>query len=68
MPPRGISKDTRQLLKRAEALGCEVTISRAAHVKVRTPFGAVVHMSLTPSDVKAVHNQRRDLRHAGVAV
>jgi hypothetical protein len=60
-------KDTARLLNQAVQLGATVT-KNARHAKVYCPNGALVIVSMTPSDWRAVRNQRARLRRGGLDV
>lgn len=62
-----INRDLRDLLAEAEKDGCTVERRRNGHLRINTPNGPVF-CSSTPSDFRAVHKIRRDLRAKGVAV
>lgn len=62
-------KQTSQLLAKAKALGCTVTLTHANHYKIRTPGGQTVVIPSTPSDsYRGYLNNRAQLRRAGVAL
>lgn len=60
--------DLRQLLRRAEAAGCEIHVRGSGHYAVRIPAGPLLFTSSTPGDRRGVLNFRAQLRRAGVAV
>lgn len=57
--------DFKAVIRRAERAACKVEHSRK-HMWIIAPNGARVLASVSPSDVNAVHNLRRDLERAGV--
>jgi len=59
---RSAHKDVRQLLRRAQLLGCTVTRTRSGHWRVSRPGSAPVTVSNTPSDGRASKNAAADLR------
>lgn len=58
--------DWNAVLRAAKRAGCMVR--KRGHYVIRTPSGARIVCSHSPSDVNAVHRLRRDLRDAGVSV
>lgn len=59
--------DVADLLAKAKEQGCKVEIRKCGHLKILTPKGPVF-CSQTPSDRRAIHKIRGDLRRAGVNV
>lgn len=60
-------KQLRELLAQATAHGCVVSERRRhSHFRIDTPGGGVVFCSATPSDRRAYHKIRSNLRQAGV--
>ena len=65
---RGVPKEIKALLKRAEHAGAIVTQGRSGHFKV-TGTGWVVMVSQTPKNVEhCVEAARRDMRKRGLDV
>ena len=63
----GAHKDVRQLLKAAEARGCEVSRTKGGHWRISRPGCPPVTLSNTPSDARAMRNALADLkRNLGV--
>jgi predicted RNA binding protein YcfA (HicA-like mRNA interferase family) len=54
--------DLAKLLRQASACGWQVTRTRKSHWLLRHPSGAVVVMSSTPSDPRALRNMQAQLR------
>lgn len=57
--------DSRELLKRARKLGCEV-IPGGKHLKISYRGRVVATIASTPSDGRTVMNTAHDLRRAGI--
>jgi hypothetical protein len=57
-------REVRQLIREIESLGAVVT-TRRRHYRIKCPNGALVFMSATPSDYRAIKNARSDLRRIG---
>ncbi len=56
-----------ELVRKAESAGCRVERTRR-HLRIVAPNGKRITASRSPSDVNAVHQLRRDLEKAGVAL
>lgn len=59
--------DYEEILRAAKRAGCTVE-KTSRHVKIRTPGGAVIMASSSPSDVNAGRQLSRDLARHGVSV
>lgn len=60
------NREVRAILKVAQAAGFTVELRKGGHIKVTSPTGAFIFMSHTPSDVRALHRVRSDLRRLGL--
>lgn len=61
-------KVLRPIVRAARDGGWTVTKTRGNHIKLRSPEGATVFASGTPSDVRAIHNLTAMLRRHGLDV
>jgi predicted RNA binding protein YcfA (HicA-like mRNA interferase family) len=52
------------VLREARAMGFAIERTRGSHFKLTAPSGALVFAASTPSDRRAIHNIRADLRRA----
>lgn len=55
-----------ELLRKAEGVGCIVSLRRSNHIMILTPNGEKVFTSNTTSDRRAWKNLRAQLRRCGV--
>lgn len=60
-------KSMRMLSKLLGKHGCEVSLTRNCHIKIKTPTGAVF-APLTPSDAKSHQHISRKLKAHGIDV
>lgn len=59
---RGINKDVKKLIREAEEKGWRFESTKAGHIRAKHSDGVrMVFISGTPSDIRAVHNIRKDL-------
>jgi len=63
-----LSKDFRQLLTKVRESGCTIEVSRGGHYRITAPSGRFIFTSQTPSDVRALHRIRSNLRKIGVNI
>jgi predicted RNA binding protein YcfA (HicA-like mRNA interferase family) len=61
-----LPRQQRKLAKQAKAQGWEIRRTRGDHLVWVAPNGRKVYSSATPSDHRAVKNQRARLRRAGL--
>jgi hypothetical protein len=59
-------KSLKQLLERAQDLGCVITLTRNHHMKIVTPSGQIYFCAQTASDSRTERNIRAGLRQRGV--
>lgn len=60
---RGASRESAQIRRKLEKLGCTLSRTKAGHWKVRHPSSTATYtMSGTPSDIRTLANLRADLR------
>ena len=64
-PP--LKKELKRLRRMAERAGWNVDRTKKNHLRWRSPTGEMVITSSTPSDSRAIHSIKRDLRRAGMA-
>lgn len=60
-----MAQQLKELQKEAKKQGWSITIAKAGHLKWRSPTGALVVTSQTPSDPRTIHNIVRDLQKRG---
>lgn len=60
-----IRKELKTLIDEASHQGWEITITNSNHLRWRTPLGATVFTSYSPSDRKALYRIRKDLKLNG---
>ena len=58
----------RKLGKAAIMAGWKITVTGGGHLAWRSPSGAVIHTSASPSDHRAVRNNLALFRRAGLQV
>lgn len=58
-------KELAKIAKEAEAQGWTITLTNGGHFKWMSPEGGFMFTSQTPSDVRAFHRIRSDLRKLG---
>lgn len=58
-------KELTLIMKQAEAQGFTISLTNGGHYKWTSPTGAFMYTSQTPSDVRAFHRIRSDLRRLG---
>lgn len=58
-------KELSKIAKQAEAQGWSITLTNGGHFKWTSPEGGFMYTSQTPSDVRAFHRIRSDLRRLG---
>ena len=58
-------KELAKIAKEAEAQGWTISITNGGHLKWVSPTGRCVFTAQTPSDVRAYHRIRSDLRRMG---
>lgn len=59
-------KEFAELRRIAEAAGWTVTMTSGGHLRWAAPSGAIVFSSSSPSDWRAVHKHRSELRKKGL--
>lgn len=59
-------REVTRLIDAAVEAGCRIHHQGRKHVVLATPAGGLVTVSRTPSDHRAIHNMRADLRRNGV--
>lgn len=65
---RGVTdKHVRQVLRRAQRLGCEITITNGGHLRIETPNGPYF-TGITPGDRKGFLRLKSGLRQKGVDI
>jgi len=62
---RGASKCLRPILRQLLAQGWSLKPTGNNHIRAASPNGALIFISLTPSDNNAIHNLLPQLRKAG---
>lgn len=62
---KGSPKDLNKIIKQAEEQGWTINISNGGHLKWVSAMGSVFFSSRTPSDRRALHKIKRDLRLRG---
>jgi hypothetical protein len=68
MTMRKVPRDMRPLARQAYGQGWRLKWLGSTHLGWRSPTGAFVVSSGSPSDRKAVHRLRADLRRAGLVL
>lgn len=66
--PRSKSKDTNDLIKRAQKAGWTAEKTRGSHIRLTSPTGVVVHHASTSGDWRSLRNFRARLRRGGLDV
>jgi hypothetical protein len=66
--PKGAHKETRAMIARIEAAGCEVRLARNKHWKVYRDGRYLATMAGSPSDWRSKKNCEAQLKRLGVAL
>lgn len=68
MQAHDLPRELRDLGKKALAAGWEITRTRNLHIRWKSPTGALVYTSGTPSDRRTVRNVAALLKKAGLCL
>lgn len=60
-----MAQPLKQLRREAEGQGWSITLAKGGHLKWKSPSGALVVTSSSPSDQRAIRNIVRDLQRCG---